>query len=163
MKKAIVFYTMSGNTSYVADFIARRIDADLIRVEPLKDYPNKGLRKFLWGGKSAIMGETPKLYDYSFDKDKYDYIIFGTPVWAAQFAPPIRTFIEENKEGLKNKKIAAYACFSGSGADKALEKLKEYLEIEKLDESLTLIDPKDIHSDEKDEKILEFCERINSK
>ena len=67
MKKAIVFYSMNGNTSYVADFIARRIDADLIRVEPLKDYPDKGLRKFLWGGKSAIMRETPKLYDYSFD------------------------------------------------------------------------------------------------
>ena len=58
MKKAIVYYSMSGNTDYVANYISKRIDVDLIKIEPQKEYPNKGLKKFLWGGKSAVMCET---------------------------------------------------------------------------------------------------------
>ena len=161
MKKAIVYYSMSGNTDYVAKYISDKIDADLIKIEPKKEYPNKGIRKFLWGGKSAVMGETPALEKYEFDSDKYHCIIFGTPVWASSFTPPIRTFIKENKEKLNGKKIAAFICYMGGGADKAIEKLKQYLEINELDAELILIDPKDKKSDEKDKQIDEFCEKIN--
>ena len=161
MKKAIVYYSMSGNTEYVAERISEKVDVDLIKIVPKKEYPNKGLKKFLWGGKSALMGDTPELIDYVFDGDRYDCIIFGSPVWAAQFTPPIRSFINENKEKLKNKKIAAFACFSGSGADNALEKLKNLLEIENFDVKLTLIDPKNRKSDEKDKEIDEFCNKLN--
>ena len=92
MKKAIIYYSMSGNTDYVANYIAEKTNSDLIRIEPKKEYPNKGFIKFLWGGKSAIMGETPPLEKYEFDSDLYDYLVIGTPVWASSFTPPIRTF-----------------------------------------------------------------------
>ena len=161
MKKAVVYYSMSGNTDYVAKYISNKIDVDLVKIEPKKEYPNKGIRKFLWGGKSAVMGETPALEQYEFDSDKYDCIIFGTPVWASSFTPPIRTFIKENKEKLNGKKLAAFICYMGGGADKAIEKLKQCLEISELDAELILIDPKDKKSDEKDKKIEEFCEKID--
>ena len=160
MKVAIIYYSMSGNVEYVAKKIAERVDADLIRIVPKKEYPNKGFKKFFWGGKSAVMGETPELEDYSFDETLYDYIIFGSPVWAARFTPPIRTFIKDNKDKLKDKKIAAFACYSGSGADKAIEQLKAYIGIDKFDAELKLIDPKDRHSDEKDKQIEEFSNKI---
>lgn len=163
MKKAIVYYSMSGNTEYVAKYISDKIDADLIKIEPKKEYPNKGIKKFLWGGKSAIMGETPALEKYKFDSDKYDCIIFGTPVWASSFTPPIRTFIKENKEKLNGKKLAAFICYMGGGAEKAIEKLKQFLEISEFAAELVLIDPKDKKSDEKDKRVEEFCEKINSK
>lgn len=161
MKKAIVYYSMSGNTEYVAKYISEKMDADLIKIEPKKEYPNKGIKKFLWGGKSAVMGETPALEKYEFDSNKYDYIIFGTPVWASSFTPPIRTFIKENREKLKGKKVAAFICYMGGGADKTIEKLKEYLEIKEFDAELILIDPKDKVSDEKNQKIDDFCKKIN--
>ena len=161
MKKAIVYYSMSGNTEYVANYISNKIDADLIKLNPKKEYPNKGLKKFLWGGKSAVMGETPALEQYEFDSEKYDSIIFGTPVWASSFTPPLRTFIKENKEKLKGKKISVFVCYMGGGADKALEKLKRFLEINQFNAELILIDPKDNKLDEKDEKIESFCEKIN--
>ncbi|MBR3254653.1 MAG: NAD(P)H-dependent oxidoreductase [Clostridia bacterium] len=161
MKKAIVYYSMSGNTDYVAKYISDKMDADLIKIEPKKEYPNKGLRKFLWGGKSAVMGDTPALEQYQFESDKYDYIIFGTPVWASSFTPPVRTFIKENREKLKGKKLAAFICHMGGGADKAIKKLKEYLEIKELDAELILIDPKNKMSDKKNKEIAEFCEKLN--
>ena len=163
MKKAIVYYSMSGNTDYVANYISKIIDADLIRIEPKKGYPNKGLKKFLWGGKSAVMGETPELEEYEFDSDKYDYIIFGTPVWASSFTPPIRTFIKENKDKLQGKKFAVFICYMGGGAEKAIEKLKQFLEISSLEAELILIDPKDRKTDNKDKQIEEFCNKINKK
>lgn len=161
MKTAIIYYSMSGNTDYVAKSISEKIDADLIRIEPKKEYPNKGIKKFFWGGKSAVMRETPELENYDFDSNKYDYIIFGTPVWASSFTPPIRTFIKENKDELKDKKVAVFTCYSGGGAEKALEKLKQYIGINQFEAELILIDPKDRKTEEKDKKIQEFCEKLN--
>ena len=162
MKKAIVYYSMSGNTEYVAKCIADKIDADLIKIVPKKEYPSKGMIKFLWGGKSAIMGDTPALEEYSFDSSKYEYIVFGSPVWASCFTPPIRSFIKENRENLKGKKFAAFICNMGGVADKALDKLKNYLDVSELSAELVLIEPKENRNEENEKKINEFIERINN-
>ena len=106
------------------------------------------------------MGETPELEEYDFDSSKYDYVILGTPVWASSFVPPIRTFVKENKEKIKDKIISVFVCYSGSGANKAVDKLKNYLEINQFDKKIILVDPKDKMSDEKNKEIEKFCEDI---
>ena len=92
MSTLIVYYSMGGNTAWAAERMAERIGADTLRLEPVKAYPDKGVRKFLRGGKSAVMAERPVLKHYSFVAEKYDRIIFGVPVWAGNMAPPLRTF-----------------------------------------------------------------------
>ena len=47
MKTAIVYYSMSENTEYVAEKIAKTIDVDKIRIEPIKAYPDQGASKFI--------------------------------------------------------------------------------------------------------------------
>ena len=160
MKAVIIYYSMLGNTEYVANLIAEKIGADLIKIVPKKEYPSKGFKKFIWGGKSAVMGETPELEKYEFESEKYDYIIFGTPVWASNFTPPIRTFIKENEEKLRDKKFSVFVCYSGGGAEKAIEKLKNCLQIEEFSKKLILIDPKDKKTEEHNKKIEEFCKNI---
>ena len=140
MKTLIVYYTLEGNTHYAAKKIASLLDADMLRIKPVKTYPRKGFRKFLWGGKSAVMAEKPELEPYTFDASAYDRIVFGFPVWAGNVTPPLRTFIKEND--LSGKRFAAFACQSGAGAEKAFEKLKTALGIRELDAELVLIDPK---------------------
>ena len=159
MKTAILYYSMSGNTKYVADKIAEKINADIIRIEPVKAYPDKGAKKFIWGGKSAVMGEKPALQPYEFSVEKYDRIILGTPVCASNFAPPIRTFIKENPD-IQGKRIAVFTCFSGGGADKAIEKMKKCIGVEKFEAELILTDPKENVKVEDDEKIDLFCEML---
>ena len=61
------------------------------------------------------------------------------------------------KKSVKDKKIAVFTCFSGGGADKAIDKMKKYIGIEKFEEELILIDPKDTVKEEDDVKIAEFC------
>lgn len=159
MKRVLVYYSMSDNTDYVAKYIKERLDVDLIRLVPKKEYPNKGFKKFFWRGKSAVMGETPPLEPYDFS-NKYDLIIIGSPIWAGTFTPPIRTFIKDNKEILKDKKIAVYFTHSGGGSNKAIVKLKELIGIDNLIANLSLIDPKDKQSNDKDKQIEDFIELL---
>ena len=160
MKTAIVYYSMSGNCAWTAERIASVIEADLIRIEPDKTYPDKGFKKFLWGGKSAVMGESPKLMPYTFSPEEYDRIIFGFPVWAGTITPPLRTFIRENREDLQEKKLAAFACMSGSGAEKALLKLKGELGVDALEAELILIDPKTKEDPANEDRIRTFCSAL---
>lgn len=160
MKTAIVYYSMSGNTKMVAEIIAKELSADLIEIKPVKDYPDKGARKFIWGGMKAVMGEKPQLNPYEFNGD-YDRIIFATPVWASSFTPPIRTFIDENRAALKGKRFSVCVCYAGGGAEKAIDKLAKFLGIEHFDAQLILVDPKDQPSQENEEKIQAFCGKLN--
>ena len=160
MKTAIVYYSMSGNTDYTAKTIASGLDADLIEIRPEKAYPDKGFRKFFWGGKSAVMAETPKLEPYAFDPDQYNQIVIGFPVWAGNMAPPIRTFVKEQKEAIWGKQIAAFACQSGSGGERALQKLLELLDCPGFVASMILIDPKVKPTEENRRKIQEFRDKL---
>ena len=156
MKTAVIYYSMSGNTAHTAERIAKETGADLIRIEPEKAYPDKGLRKFLHGGKSAAFGEKPPLKPYAFDAEAYEQVVIGFPVWASNMAPPIRTFVAENREKLAGKQIAAFACQSGNGAEKAFRKLQECLDDAELKATLILIDPVRKPKPENDGQIAAF-------
>ena len=159
-KKAtlIVYYTLEGNTDYAAKKIAKAMGYEVLRLRPAKRYPRKGALKFLVGGKSACLAETPKLKPYEFNADDYARIIFGFPVWAGNVTPPIRTFIKEND--LQGKNIAAFACQGGAGAEKAFGKLKAALGIRELEAELILNDPKARPDEANEKKIFDFCESI---
>ena len=141
MKTIIVYYSMSGNTDFAAREIAARLGADTLRIEPEKSYPDKGFKKFFWGGKSAVMAETPPLRPYRFAAEDYEQVILGFPVWAGTFAPPLRSFVRDNAAALAGKRVAAFACQSGAGAEKAFAKLEALLG-RPLYATLILVDPK---------------------
>lgn len=161
MKTTLVYYSLGGNTELAAKQIASALGAELLRLEPVKAYPSSGFKKFFWGGRSAMMAETPELVPYSFDAAACDRVIFGFPVWAGNITPPLRTFIRDND--LRGKSVAAFACQSGAGAEKAFSRLRTLLEIEALDAELILIDPKDKPSSKNDEKLRAFCESLKAK
>ena len=160
MGTVIVYYSMLGNCEMVAEKIATKLDADIIRIEPDKSYPDKGAKKFLWGGKSAVMGERPALKPYKFEASKYDNIILGFPVWASRPAPPLCTFLDEHKEQINGKKISVFACQSGNGAEKAFERIKKQISIDEFEAELILIDPKTRVNEDNDRKIEAFCEKL---
>ena len=158
MRTAIIYYSMSGNTEFAAEKIAKKLEADVIRIEPVKAYPDKGVKKFFWGGKSAVMGEEPELLPYDFQAEQYDTIVIGTPIWASSFAPPIKTFLSKNRN-ITDKKIAVFTCFSGGGADKAIEKMRKFIGVDAFLAELILVDPKDKENPENDVMIEGFCRK----
>lgn len=156
MKTAVVYFSLNGNTDFAAKKIAERLHAELIPLQPEKAYPDSGFRKFFWGGKSAVMGETPALTGQPFPFDDYQCVILGTPVWAGTFAPPLRTLIRQSAGKWGEKRVAAFIC-SGGGPGKALDKLKAELGIPAFAAALSLIDPKDRPGEENEKKIAAFC------
>ena len=153
---------MSGNTAYVAGLLKEQLDSnvELIEIKPVKAFPDSGFKKFLWGGKSAVMAQKPKLQTYAFDAEKYDRIIIGFPVWASRIVPPIRTFAEDNKSVLRKKSISAFACQAGSGGEKALSGLKSLIGIEIFKATMILIDPKEKPTNTNDSIIKDFCGKV---
>lgn len=161
MKTAIIYFSLEGNTKYIAEIIAKELAADLIQLIPIKEYPIGKVSKFFWGGKSSTFKETPKLESYQFNPDSYELIILGTPIWAGTFVPPLRTFLRENK--LTGKKVAMFACCSGSSTEKCFMQMeKELLDCTVLS-TLRIIDPLKNDNSKNNEIIVDFCEKLKTK
>lgn len=158
MKAIIVYYSLTSNTEFVAKELSNKLDCDILPLEVLNPYPDKGFKKFYWGGKSAVMKESPELKKYTFNKDDYDVIILGTPVWAGTFTPHLRTFVKEND--LSDKNVAIYACSSGGKAINAINRLKNEIGINSDILSLELVDPKNKYNDVVENQINDFSEEI---
>lgn len=156
MKTAIVFYSMHGNVRYVSEKVAKELGADLIELKPVKAYPDKGAMQFLWGGSAVTFKKKPDLEPYSFNASDYDLVIIGTPVWASNFTPPLRTFFENND--LAGKKIAVIATSGGGNSTKCLQAIKEAAKADSLAATLSLVDPKDKPSEDVEKQISQFIE-----
>ena len=110
-KIAVVYYSLEGNTKFIAQTIQEHLKADLIEIKPVKEIDRSTDKKFMWGGKQAVMNEKPKLLPYEFDSSNYDIIFIGTPIWAWRMSPPIYSFISENE--LAGKKVVIFASCGG--------------------------------------------------
>ena len=124
MKTIIIYYSLDGNCDFIAKEIAKKLPVELLRINTVNQPSSGGLMKYLWGGKQVFMKEKPTLQSFSFNPNDYDLIIFGTPVWAWNFAPALNSFFEQTK--ISGKKIALFCCHGGQPA-KTLEKLASKL------------------------------------
>ena len=156
MKTAVVFYSMHGNVRYVSEKVAKELGADLIELIPVKAYPDKGAMQFIWGGSAVTFKKKPELEPYSFNASDYDLVIIGTPVWASNFTPPLRTFLENND--LTGKKIAVIATSAGGDSAKCVEAVKAAAKADSLAAVLSLVDPKEKPSDENEKQIAAFID-----
>lgn len=158
MKAIVVYFSLEGNTQYTAEKIKEYTGAELLRLNPVKAYPEGNFKKYFWCGKSATFGEKPKLEPYHFSADNYDVVIIGTPVWAGTLTPPVRTFISENN--LSGKKVALFACNSGGSADKCFNQIKKELNNCEVAAVMELANPGVNRQKENEIKIEEFCNCI---
>lgn len=111
MKTLVVYYSLDGNTKFIAEAIASELGADILALRPKKEVP-KNFLKFIWGGRQVMLAKKPELESLDKPAGDYDLIILGTPVWVGTFAPPIRSFLAQS--GLKGKKLALFCTFGGN-------------------------------------------------
>ena len=158
MKVLIVFYSFEGNTKHVAQKLSEILHADMLELVPKTPYPKGKVSKYLYGGKSAVLSETPKLEKYNVDIDQYDVVVLGTPVWAGRCAPPMRSFLTQ--ESLLGMKVAVFACSMGRSAGKTFDIISE-LTGNRLIASEHFISPKNDDIGSSEEKINEFAKKIS--
>ena len=125
MKTLVVFYSLDGNTEFVAGILANKLQADLVKLELEKPYTVKGFKKFLLLGMRAIFNSKPKLANENIDISHYDNFVIGTPVWAGAQSAPLNSFIKLYK--ISGKKVALFVCSGGPDVDKCFTKMKKAL------------------------------------
>ncbi|MFA6095993.1 MAG: flavodoxin [Candidatus Paceibacterota bacterium] len=157
MKKLVVYYSLEGNTKFIAEAVAKALGADVMELKPKKEISANGFMKYFWGGRQVFMKEKPELFPFSVDPGDYDAIIIGTPVWSFTFSPPIGTFFSKAK--LSGKKIAPFCSHSG-GMKRALEDMKKEL---KGNEFIGEADFVDVlkNKDENAKKAMDWAKKID--
>lgn len=159
MKKAVVFYSLSGNTQAAAKEIADGIGADLIELKLVKPFPTEKSKQLALGGMQAMFGMKPAIQELSKNIKEYDVLILGTPIWAGTIAAPVHSFL--NKYQVLDKIVAVFT-FSGGGDNKrCIAKLSKRLPRLKVEVALANRDSDlAIHNADKIHHFIKEVERL---
>ncbi|MCK5559085.1 MAG: flavodoxin, partial [Thermoplasmata archaeon] len=84
-------------------------------------------------------------------------IILGTPVWAWNISPPMRSFL--SKFDLTGKNVALWMSHAGDGI-KAMGRFKEILKNANIVDSITFQEPLKKDSDENKEKAIAWIKNV---
>lgn len=115
-KSCVVYFSWSegANTHRVAQMIAKRTGAELVRLQPEKAY-SRNYNEVLRRGKAELQGKTPcPIKKINKDLKQYDTVFIGSPIWYGTFAPPVRTFLQQYD--LKGKKVYFFCTHGRGGA-----------------------------------------------
>jgi flavodoxin len=77
MKKLVIFYSLEGNTAFVAEAIAEAIDAEILELKPKKDLNPKSFFTFFWGGMQVVFKIKPALMELDKNIENYDILFIG--------------------------------------------------------------------------------------
>ncbi|SFA85080.1 flavodoxin family protein [Clostridium frigidicarnis] len=123
----VVYYSLDGNTKFIAEQIQEELKCNILQLKPIKDLKSDSMKlaKYFWGGKQIFTNESPELMPYKVNLTKYDTLFIGTPIWAGNFAPAIKTFIKDNK--IENKNIYLFCCHGGGGVGKSVKEYEKFL------------------------------------
>ncbi len=154
IKVLVVYYSRTGITKKVAEVISEKLNG---RIEEIKDKKNReGIINYMLSGYEAVKGKAPEIREMTENPGDFDLIVIGTPVWAANMASPVRTYINKQKKYIKD--YALFCTYKGSGANKAFEKIKNELGKEPI-ATMDIID-KEINNDSYLNKITEFIKKV---
>ncbi len=157
MKTLVICYSRSGHTKKVAEAISFVLKCD---IEEIKDkVDRRGIWGWLTSGRDASMGNLTKISDVMKSIDSYDMVIIGTPIFAWNLSPAIRTFLSENAEKISN---AAFFCTEGNtGASNAFKTMSSILG----KEPAATLEIKDweIGAGKHLQKVSDFVDRIRTK
>ena len=155
MNRAVVYYSLSGNTKEAAKVIARKLGAKIFEIDLVKPLPKNTVRQMLVGGMQSTFGRRPKIKGVPDNIDYYDEIILGMPVWAGMPASPVNTFIKNY--GVADK-IDAVFTFSGGNNDRCLAQLSKSLK--NIKSQVALADRNSNTAKDNEEKLEKFVMSI---
>lgn len=128
-KTLVVYYSATGNTENVANYIATATDGDLFELEPAEPYSDADLNWTDDNSRVVREHDNPDERDIALVKstvenwDEYDTIFIGYPILWGIAAWPVDGFIEAND--FTGKTVIPFATSSSSGLGESGELLAE--------------------------------------
>ncbi len=118
-KTLVVYYSASGNTEEVANYIASAMDGDLFEIVPTEIYTGADLD---WTDEDSRVSRehdnedernVPLVSDTVDNWDEYDTVFIGYPNWWGDLPMPVYTFLEGYD--FSGKTIIPFVTHGGSG------------------------------------------------
>lgn len=159
MKSLVIFYSVSGQTKYVADLIKDDLNCDEFEIETEEKIEPALISRYYKGTKSMFSKNLPKLKPYNIDIKDYDNIIIGFPNWASMFPPAVKAFIKEND--FKDKNIYLFTTYVARGGNKCLENAAKYFEGSSVKNIGKFSLPKSKDKNELNSKIKNILQELN--
>ena len=158
MKRLVAYYSLTGNTEEAAKKIAKALDADLLRLETIKDMPKSFAARMIVGGGQVAFKHIPKLKPIDVDINSYDEIVLGSPIWNSKGVPAVNAFLTDKTAATK---VTSLFFSSGGGkVQKGLNAITKLLP--NLKYTVSLLDRKHEDSRDNDAKIEGFINSLKS-
>lgn len=128
-KILVAYYSATGSTERVAEYIASRTGGELFKLEPVDDYSSSDLR---WTDSSSRVNaehNDESLRDIELvrtapeDWDEYDIIFIGYPIWWGIAAWPVNNFLKDND--FAGKTVIPFCTSASSGLGSSASLLEE--------------------------------------
>ncbi len=155
MKSLVVFYSRTGTTKKIAEYISSGLNCEYEEIIDTKKRTGF-IIGFLKSGYAAVREKLTVIEGFQKNPEMYDLIILGTPIWASRMTPAIRTYITENKR--KFKSVAFFCTEGGNKGFKAFESMRILCEKKPL--STLEINQKEIKNGTYTDKIYSFIQNI---
>ena len=102
-----------GNTSIIANMIAKQTGADIFEIKPLNPYPTT-FRELLNVARKEIEDKNyPEIKGSVDNMDRYDTIFIGYPIWEGSMPNIVTSFLRSYN--LSGKTIVPFCTHGGSG------------------------------------------------
>ena len=124
-KTLIVYFSLTGNTRKVANYIKEYTKADIFEIVPTELY-----------SKNSQVASDRNLEEYEENKnvgiktkikniDEYDNIIIGFPIWSGKEPQIIRSFLYQNN--VNGKTVIPFCTTAFTSIDKSIEDIKNII------------------------------------
>jgi NAD(P)H-dependent FMN reductase len=117
----IAFFSWKGHTEKVAIALARPLDAELVRIEPLKEF------NIAIGGMKAWLAMKSPIKPCKTNLAGIDELIIATPVWAGRVPPYVNEYLSEVSGG-GGKPFHVIAEIGGRGSESAIAAVRKQLD-----------------------------------
>ena len=128
-KTLVVYYSATGNTEAVANYIADATGGDLFELEPVEPYTDEDLNYNDENSRVSQEYADESLRDVELVSttvdgfDEYEYIFVGYPIWWQVAAWPVNQFIENND--FTGKTVIPFCTSASSGIGDSGQLLEE--------------------------------------
>lgn len=109
----ILYFSMSGNTETVANYIHEEIGGDIVKLETVQTYPEDYDELVDCAREEQRDNARPELETTIENIEQYDTIFLGYPNWWGDMPMPIYSFLDQYD--LSNKTIVPFITHGGSG------------------------------------------------
>ena len=112
MAELIVFYSLTGKSRQVAEWLAAGLNAEIEEI--VEERPRKfALRGIVRSGLDSLFRRQPPIRSTAQREEFFDRVILACPVWGGRMAGPARTWLYQHGRRVKSLGLALH---SGDGS-----------------------------------------------